>query len=630
MTGLAAKIWTSRQAALRSEDKRIGTFAAVRDEDIPKAATRRISMLHPSRASQRMVFEYASLPREFKRRYLPGDLQFKWDQISPIFEELRRRPLRSGADLENWLLDEAELDAYLYEQKVIRYFNSTRQTDNQDYSREYERYTEILEPKLKLASFELLKRYVTSRFRGDLPRQVYGLEDRRRRNAAAIFREANVELEKTESALAQKYFRTTGAMTVVFRDQERTLQQMSKYLEEQNRSLREEAWRLTTSRALADREALDTIYSEMVALRDSIARNAGFDNYRDYIFVKKDRFDYTPEDCERFHKGVEEWMVPLSREIDRARKETMGIDVLNPWDTAVDPAGRPPLRPFEDVGGLVSGSRKVLRSIDPELSSYFDRMVELQLLDLDSRKGKAPGGYEEELAELQFPFIFMNASGKDIDVRTLLHECGHSFHTFLMRKMMHPFFNRGANLPSEFAEVASMSMEMITGEHYEGVFYGREEAKRSNWRECVDNVKLFAWVATIDAFQHWVYTNPTHTSDERTKAWIGIRSRFCGLESYEGMENSRAYQWQRQLHLFEVPFYYIEYGIALTGALGIWARYRKDPKDALEAYKSALSLGSARPLPELFAAAGLDWDFGPVALQRLAGELRSAVKEYGD
>jgi len=577
-----------------------------------------------------LVFDYSALPREFKRRYLPQDMKFVWDDLNRVFEELDSRPLSSEADLESWLLDEAELDAYLYEQRAVRYFNSTRQTDNPDYTKAYEEYTEFYEPKLKLASFKLLQRYVASQFRGQLPGQVYGLEDRRRQSAVSIFREENVDLEKKDSGLSQEYYRTTGAMTVSFRGQERTLEQMSKFYEVPNRAVREEAWRLSSGRALVDSEALDSIYSEMVALRDKAASNSGFDNYRDYIFVKKDRFDYTPADCEEFHKGVEEAIVPLSRDIDRARAERMGIDVLRPWDLEVDPAGREALRPFDQVPALMSGTARVLAKVDTELSSYFQRMVDLQLLDLESRKGKAPGGYQEELSEVRLPFIFMNAVGKEEDVRTLLHECGHSFHTFLMRKAMLPFFNGGANMPNEFSEVASMTMEIITGEHYEGVFYNREDAKRSNWKEAVENVKLFTWVATIDAFQHWVYTHPVHTKDERAKAWVAAFNRFCGLESYEGLESSRAYRWQRQLHLFEVPFYYIEYGIALTGALGIWSRYRNNPKDAIEAYKSALSLGCARSLPELFEAAGVEWGFGPATLRRIAGELSSAVREYGE
>lgn len=481
---------------------------------------------------------------------------------------------------------------------------------------------------MKLAGFELLKKYAASPFRARLPKDVYTLEDRRRQSAASIFRSANVELEKQDSTLAQKYQRTMGAMTVRFRGQERTLQQMSKFYEEPDREVREEAWRLADRRALADHEALDGIYDRMIQLRDEEARNAGFGNFRDYIFVKKDRFDYTPADCLRFHEAVAETFVPLSREIDRKRLERMGVDPLRPWDLRVDPESRPPLSPFEDGAGLVKGAAKVVGQVDPQLSGYFDRMVSLDLLDLESRKGKAPGGYQEELTEVRFPFIFMNAARRDSDVRTLLHECGHSFHTFLMREKGLPYFNGGANLPLEFAEVASMSMEIISGEHYEGTFYSAEDARRSNFEEAVGNVKLFTWVATVDAFQHWAYTHPGHSHEERARAWVETFARFSGLESYQGLEPSRAYRWQRQLHFFEVPFYYVEYGIALTGALGIWARYMKDREDAIAAYKNALSLGASRALPELFGAAGLSFGMGRNALRGFADELRSAIREY--
>ncbi|MDG6903083.1 MAG: M3 family oligoendopeptidase, partial [Nitrososphaerota archaeon] len=327
--------------------------------------------------------------------------------------------------------------------------------------------------------------------------------------------------------------------------------------------------------------------------------------------------------------AVEEFIVPLSREIDRARRDELGVDELKPWDMAVDPEGRPPMTPFEEVPGLVAGAAKVVAQIDGQLSGYFAKMVELEVLDLGSRKGKAPGGYQADFSEKGLPFIFMNAAGRDKDVRTLLHEAGHSFHTFLMRDRKLPFFNASANLPLEFAEVASTSMELISGEHYEGVFYDREQARRSNFEEAVTNVKLFAWVATIDAFQQWVYSHPGHTADERRAAWLRTLDRFCGLESYEGLEVSRAFRWQRQLHLYEVPFYYIEYAIALSGALGVWSRYRRDRRDAMEAYKAALSLGASKPLPDLFRAAGLDWGFGRAAMSKFASELRSAVREYG-
>ena len=578
----------------------------------------------------RLVLDYSSLPRDFRRRYLPAAVKFEWGDISKFYAELGSRKIGASSDLEKWMLDQAELDSYVYEQRTIRYIESTLQTDDPASTRAYQEYVDKLEPKIKVANFRLLKKYAETRYHSMLPKETYALEDRRRLNALGVFREANVELEKQDSNLSQTYLKTMGAMTVSYRREERTLQQMSKFYEEPDRSTREEAWRLADGRALKDHSTLDGIYDKMVRLRDRVAKNAGFANFRDYIFVKRGRFDYTPDDCERFHQGVEEYMVPLSREIDRVRKEKLGVGELRPWDMRVDPDSRPPLSPFQDAAGLVGGAKKVLAKIDSELAGYFARMVDLQLLDIESRKGKAPGGYQEELTEVRLPFIFMNAARRDSDVRTLLHEAGHSFHTFLMRKEQIPYFNANANLPLEFAEVASTTMEILSGEDYEGIFYDRRDAARSNFEEAVGNVKLFAWVATVDAFQHWVYTHPDHTHEERAAAWVKTFGRFSGLESYDGVEDSQTYRWQRQLHFFEVPFYYIEYGVALTGALAIWARYRRDPKDAIAAYKGALSLGAAKPLPELFAAAGVEWGFGPSTLRRLASELRSAIREYTD
>lgn len=526
------------------------------------------------------------------------------------------------------MMDEAELDAYLSEQRAIRYVNMTRQTDDAEAAKAYEWYTEEMEPKLKVAEFELLKKYNASPFRKGLPKAVFGEEDRRREAALSIFRVENVDLEKQDSSLAQSHQRVTGAMTVVYKGAERTLQQMAKFYEETDRGVREEAWRLAAERALKDKDALDEIYGKMVALRHSVAKNAGYDNYEDYIFVRKARFDYSTKECEDFHRAVEETLVPLSREIDRRRQEKLGLDVLRPWDRRVDPEGRPPLSPFEDVAALVKGAQGVISEVDPQLSGYFRQMSELDMLDLDSRKGKAPGGYQEGFAEAKLPFIFMNAAKRDDDVRTLLHESGHSFHTFLIRDAGLPYFN-DANVPMEFAEVASTSMEILSGEHYAGTFYTEADARRSNWEEAVSNVKLFTWVATIDAFQQWVYEHPEHTREERARAWERTFDRFRGTESYEGLDDHRTFAWQRQLHLFEVPFYYIEYGIALTGAMGVWSRYRRDRKDAIDAYKQALSLGAARPLPELFAAAGVRFDFGPSAMAGYAAELRKAIEEYG-
>ena len=575
-----------------------------------------------------MAFDYSKLPREFPRRYLPSGIGSEWAQLSGPFEELKARQIRSVGDLKRWLADQDELDAVVYERKALLNVNVSRQTDDAGYKKAYMDFLQNMEPKIKVSSFELLRKYVASPFRKELSPQDFGMQDKRREIAARIFREENVELEKKDAEITEQYQTIMGAMTVSFRGEERTLQQMSRFNEETDRSTRREAWELSQARLLKDSERLDLVYDEMITLRDRIARNAGFSNYRDYVFAQKNRFDYAPEDCLALHDAVEKYFVPLSREIDQERRRKMGLDELMPWDMNVDPDGRPPLAPFKDIGGLVGGCGKVLKKVDGQLSKYFDRMVELDLLDLDSRKGKAPGGFQEEFSELRFPFIFMNAAKRDLDVRVLLHESGHSCQTFLMREAGLPFYNANQNIPLEFAEVASTSMELIGGEHLEGTFYNGTDARRSNKEEVIGMVKLFPWVATIDSFQHWVYTHPGHTHEERAAAWTETFKRFSGLESYEGFEDQLRYRWHRQLHIFQFPFYYIEYAIATLGALGIWFRYREDRTAAIGAYKRALSLGASRPLPELFQAAGVPWDLGPKTLEKYSRQLGSILKTF--
>jgi oligoendopeptidase F len=570
------------------------------------------------------MFDYATLPRDYPSRFVPNATAFEWETMQRLFAELQGRSIGSAEDLKRWLDDESELYRKIDEEGTVRQIRYTTQTDNAEYEKAYLHFVTELEPKIKPLKFELDRKYVSSEFRKALPADFYSVLNRKRENSVVLFRQENVELEKQDAELAQKYQKVAGAMTVNYRGEERTLQQMAKFLEEPDRATREESWNLTEGRRLKDRDALDGIYDEEIKVRDKIAKNAGFANYRDYIFMKKERFDYTPEDCFEYHEAVEQYFVPMSRELDRKRQEQLGVDVLRPWDINVDPQGRPPLHPYDKVDQLVKGCGQVFGAIDPTFDGFFNRMIMLNLLDLESRRGKAPGAYSTQLTDVRLPFIFANAAGRDNDVRTLMHESGHSFHSFLVKDKDYPYAYR-TEVPLEIAEVASMAMELMGGEHIEGTFYKGDETKRSNREELISMVKLFCWVATIDSFQHWVYTHPEHNRAERTEAWVKTFKRFSGLESWDGYDENLASRWQRQLHLFEVPFYYIEYGIATIGALGIWVKYRRDRAGAVAAYKNALSLGASRPLPELFGAAGLKWDFGPNAVRGFAEELRGVL-----
>jgi oligoendopeptidase F len=396
---------------------------------------------------------------------------------------------------------------------------------------------------------------------------------------------------------------------------------MAKYYEVQDRAVREEAWEKVTARRLDDREQMDRLFDEMMALRQKMAANAGFSNYRDYSLHLRGRFDYGVPECESFHAAVEKAVVPLYRGLQEKRKKQMGLDKLRPWDLMPDPLGRPPLKPFESVGQLVSGCQKIFDRLDPCLGKWFQFMAEHELLDLESRKGKAPGAYSHQLEEARYPFIFANSVGVDYDIETLLHESGHSFHTLECRNEPLSFYRHA---PTEFAEVASMSMEFLGSEHLE-VFYNKEDKARSIETHLEGVIWLFCWIATVDAFQHWIYTHPGHRDDDRAAEWVRLRERFGGIEDWSGYEQARRFEWHRQLHIFEMPFYYIEYGIAELGALQIWMRARKDPAQALRDYRKALALGGAKPLPQLFKAAGAKFDMSRKTIEPLTREVKTVL-----
>jgi oligoendopeptidase F len=397
---------------------------------------------------------------------------------------------------------------------------------------------------------------------------------------------------------------------------------MAKYLEEPDRRTREKAWELISERRLKDKDELESIFEELLSLRQKRAENAGFENFRDFAFRERERFDYGPKECEAFHKGVEEAVVPLLRQLHKERAKRLGLKKLRPWDLLCDPEGRPPLRPFKEAEELVTGVQEIFLRLDPRLGELFRRMAELRLLDVANRPGKAPGGYQSTLTERRLPFIFMNAVGRDQDLWTLLHESGHAFHTLLSRdEPLHMY----RDPPLEFAEVASMGMELLASPFLD-VFYPEEADRRRSLEEHLYGiVRLLCWVATIDAFQHWVYTHPGHSRAERHKAWVEIFQRFSGLEDWSGYEEVLEHEWHRQLHLFLAPFYYIEYGIAQLGALRLWGKAQEDRKRAIEKYIEALKLGGGKPLPELFSTAELPFDFGPDSLSQAAKTIHRAL-----
>ncbi|MEY2410172.1 MAG: oligoendopeptidase [Verrucomicrobiota bacterium] len=559
---------------------------------------------------------FGNLPAFEPRRFVPAHADLgDWAALAPLFDDLEKRAgqCRTVAELETWLLQWSELTAALDEEGARRYIAMTCHTDEPAAKQAYLDFIEKIEPQLKPRQFRLSELLLKHPQRASLAPERYGVFDRDNAVTVELFREANVPIETREAMLSQKYQELTGGMTVQFRGAEKTLQQMAPFYEEPDRAVRQEAWELVVNRRLQDSEQLDTIFESLLGCRDEIASNAGFTNYRDFAWRKMRRFDYSPAQCVQFHEAIEQEIMPLAMELQERRRSLLKVPTLRPWDLEVDPLNRPPLRPFNDVEGMLQGTQRIFEAIDGDFSREFNRMRDMRLLDLDSRKGKAPGGYQSTLNEARVPFIFMHAVGVQRDVDTMLHEFGHAYHALASR---HDPLVSYRSAPIEFCEVASMSMELL-GADFIGEFYPPADAARARRKTLEAIIGFFPWMATVDGFQHWLYTHPGHTRDERKEAWLAIARRFGGIVDWSGFDQARANLWHRQLHIYQYPFYYVEYGIAQLGALQVWANWRRDRPSALQAYKSGLALGGARPLPELFTAAGCRFDFSAGSLRPL-------------
>lgn len=559
-------------------------------------------------------------------KFVPADLDpSELAQVEPLYRQLIEREINSPEELEQWLQDASDLDAVLDEFASRRYIDHTCHTDDEEIERAYLQLVEEIDPKLKPLDFELKKKLVACPHTSALDRSRFETLERSWNNAVGLYREENIPLETREAKLFADYSKVTGSMMIEFLGKQRTIQQMAKLLDEPDRELRAQAWQLVVERREKDREQLDEIFGRLLTTRQEISKNAGFDCYRDYAFRKRERFDYTPEDCLSFGDAIAEVCCPLVEALDRKKRETMGLKSLRPWDLSVDAKGRPPLRPFEEdqIPLFVEKIGTVFDKISPALGEMFSLLQPGRNLDLESRPGKRPGGYQASLEASRQPFIFMNAVGTRRDVETLLHEGGHAFH-FLDAADESLVFLRHA--PMEFCEVASMSMELL-GSTFLEVFYSADDAARARRSLLEGIVRFLPWMATIDGFQHWLYTHPDHDAAERREAWLTIHDRFASREvDWSGWEETRAWRWQPQLHLFGMPFYYIEYGIAQLGALQVWQNYRNDPDEALARLRSAFRFGGTETLPELFGIAGLRFEFDRALLEPLISSIEDELR----
>lgn len=560
------------------------------------------------------------------RHFLPKDFQVTtWDKLEPYFKELTERPINSKAELEKWLKDSSELEAVISEDACWRQVRMTCDTENKALTDAFNYFYTDIQPHIQPYADALNKKFVNNPFTKDLDQQKYFTYLRTVKKNIELFREENIPLFSELSVMQQQYGAVAGKMTIEVDGKEYTLQQASKFLESPDRALRESVYRKINERRLQDKDTLHDLFTKLVHKRHQVALNAGFSNYRDYIFVDKGRFDYSKQDCFDFHEGVKKYVLPLVDILNRKKKKKLALDPLKPWDTEAEPEGVKPLTPFTDGSELLQKSIECFNRLRPFFADCLRKMNELKHLDLDSRKGKAPGGYNMPLAESGAPFIFMNAAGQMHDVTTMVHEGGHAIHSFLSHPLELSAFKE---YPIEMAEVASMSMELFSMNYWDTFFDKADDLARAKEHQLERVITVMPWIATIDKFQHWIYENPFHSIEERTAKWMEILNEFSSTEiDFNGLEKYRETAWQRQLHLFEVPFYYIEYGIAQLGAIGMWKQFKENKENALDNYMKALSLGGTKTLPELYKAAGLSFNFSPAYIKELMEFVHTEMPE---
>jgi len=550
------------------------------------------------------------------RHFVPKEFMVTdWQNLEPYFKDLLERNIDSKERLEKWLHDLSELEAVVSEDACWRQIKMTCDTEDKTLEAAFNFYCIELQPNIQPYADALNKKLVNHPLTKELDTKQYFTYLRSVRKSIELFREENIPLQSELAVMQQQFGVISAKMTVKINGEVYTLQQAAKFFHHSDRNLREEAYRKIQERRLQDTEPLNNLYSNLLEKRNKEAQNAGFENYRDYRFKELGRFDYTKQDCFDFHEAVKQHVMPLVNMIYQKKKNKLGLDILRPWDLEAEPAGTTALQPFTTGKELIDLSIECFSKLRPFFGDCLTKMNSINHLDLESRMGKAPGGYNCPLAESGAPFIFMNAAGQMQDLITMVHEGGHAIHSFLA----HPLPLTGfKEYPMEIAEVASMSMELFSMEHWDVFFSDAEQLKRAREYQLERVITIFPWIAIVDKFQHWIYEHPIHSNEERTTEWNKILTEFSDtVVDYSGLENFRSNLWQKQLHLFEVPFYYIEYGIAQLGAIGMWKQFKLNKEEALNNYCNALSLGGTKTLPQLFETAGLKFDFSPNTIKEL-------------
>jgi len=572
-----------------------------------------------------METKQITIPRRPKRKFVSENIEIdSWKKIKPLFDNLIERKVSSSEELQEWMLDRSELEAVLEEDMAWRYIKMNIDTTDKELADRFSFWIKEISPKTAPYSHKLNLKLVKSPYLKELEKEKYHIYLRSVNKQIEIFREENILLFTEMEAKQQEYGSIVAKMSVEIDGKKMTMQKAALLLKNTKRAKREEVFNKMSARRRQDEEALDNLFDELIVLRQKIAKNADFDNYRDYMFAAMGRFDYTPEDCFDFHDAIEKEIVPIITSFEQKRKEKLGFENYKPWDTQVNVDGLDPLKPFDNGKVLIDKSILCFHRLRPYFGDCLATMQAMKHLDLESKDGKAPGGFMYPLYEIGVPFIYMNAVGSQRDVVTMVHEGGHAIHSFLSRNLEMTEFK---STPSEVAELASMSMELLSMDHWDIFYENDSQLKRAKLEQLEKALETLPWVASIDKFQHWIYTTE-HTAKERKEKWLEISAKLGNqVINWEGNENVHANLWQRQLHLYEVPFYYIEYGMAQLGAIAMWRSYKELGEKGLDNYMEALRLGYTKSISEIYETAGIKFDFSAIYVKELATFIKKELSK---
>jgi len=539
--------------------------------------------------------------------FLPSNFSIiDWNTLEPFFIQLEAMPLNSEDELNRFLKFKTELEMAIDEDQAWRYIRFNVNTRDEEAKIAFEYFIDEVEPKVE-NWFNRIDRYLADSSAKEIFELRHAVPARLLKKNLEIFREENLQIFAELQKQEQEYGAIISEIAIEINEKRYTLQQAAELLQENDRSFRELVYQKIFEKRVEKSEDLNDLLSELLRKRYKIANNSGYKNFRDYQHFNLGRFDYTVDDIQSFHNAIANEVNPIVDDIMQARKNALGVEKLKPWDLQVDVDGKKPIRPFPSNEVLIQKAIECFTAINPDFANIFSQLDKDKLLDLDSRFGKAPGGFNYPLHKSNRSFIFMNATGSMNDFETLMHEGGHAFHAHYYNHW--PLIDY-MNTPSEIAELASMSMELISMEHWDIVLTDSAELKRAKRKQLEGSIIVLAWIAAVDKFQHWLYKNPEHSHHERNLAWTNIYKEFSSHSiDWEGAEEAFVFAWQRQLHIFEMPFYYIEYAFAQLGAIAIWKNYRQNPKVTLDKYVKMMKLGYSKPLPELYKEAGIEFAF---------------------